>query len=68
MTPRPRTLLIVAGEVSGDMHAGRLVRAVKARLPDAQFFGVGGDVMRAAGVEIMYDVKDTAARVRAFCH
>ena len=57
---RRREILIVAGEVSGDMHAARLVRAVRERDPDVHFFGVGGDDMRAAGAEIIYDVKDMA--------
>ena len=41
--------MIIAGEVSGDMHAAVLVRALKERAPGASFFGIGGDEMRAAG-------------------
>ncbi len=52
--------MIVAGEVSGDMHAARLVQAVKRRLPDASFFGTGGSSMRAEGVEILQDIKEMA--------
>jgi lipid-A-disaccharide synthase len=54
------SVLIIAGEVSGDMHAARLVRAVKERLPEARFFGIGGDDLRSAGVEIRYEVGDMA--------
>lgn len=54
------TLMIIAGEVSGDMHAAGLVKAIKKRLPDISCFGIGGDNMRTAGVEIIYDVKDMA--------
>jgi lipid-A-disaccharide synthase len=57
---RPRTLLIVAGEVSGDMHAALLLEALRRRDPSVQAFGIGGDRLRAAGMEIRYDVKDTA--------
>lgn len=62
---RPRTLLIVAGEVSGDMHAGLLLAELRRRDPSIQAFGIGGDRLRAAGMEIRYDVRDTA--VMGFC-
>ena len=52
--------MIMAGEISGDMHGARLVEAIKERRPDATFFGIGGDKMRRAGVETFYDVKDMA--------
>lgn len=55
----PRTLLIVAGEVSGDMHAALLLEALQRRDPSVQAFGIGGDRLRAAGMEILYDVRDT---------
>ena len=56
---RPRTLLIVAGEVSGDMHAALLLEALRRHDPAVRAFGVGGDRLRAAGMEILYDVHDT---------
>jgi lipid-A-disaccharide synthase len=52
--------MIIAGEISGDMHGARLVSAVKELMPDATFFGIGGDQMRAAGVETLHDVRDMA--------
>lgn len=52
--------MIVAGEVSGDMHAARLVKAARKRLPGVHFFGIGGDEMSAAGVEILQDINDMA--------
>ncbi|MCX7590194.1 MAG: lipid-A-disaccharide synthase [Kiritimatiellae bacterium] len=52
-----REIMIVAGELSGDMHAARLVRALRKRDPDLHFFGVGGGEMRAAGVEILCDAE-----------
>jgi lipid-A-disaccharide synthase len=47
------SLMIVAGEASGDAHAASLVRALRERAPRAefQFFGATGREMRAAGVE-----------------
>ena len=55
-----RTLLVIAGEVSGDMHAAELVRALRAREPDIECFGIGGDALRAEGVDILYDVREMA--------
>lgn len=54
------SILIIAGEQSGDMHGAKVVRAVLARNPDVKFFGVGGEKMREAGVEILQDAKDMA--------
>ena len=48
-----KSILIVAGEVSGDLHAAKVVRSVKARSPETSFWGVGGDDMRAEGVELL---------------
>jgi len=55
-----RSVLLIAGEVSGDMHAAGLVRAVKTKNPDVQFFGIGGDELRAAGMEIVVDAREMA--------
>ena len=52
--------MIIAGEISGDIHAGDLVAAIKESLPNAVFFGIGGDRMKEAGVELFYEVKDMA--------
>ena len=55
-----KTVLLIAGEVSGDMHAAGLVRAVRARAPDVRFVGIGGDELQAAGMEARYHVRDMA--------
>lgn len=52
--------MIIAGEISGDMHAAALVQAMRRRRPDIVCFGIGGDNLRAAGMEIHYDVRDMA--------
>jgi len=52
-------LLISAGEASGDMHAARLATALKQRA-DVQLFGMGGPLMRTAGVEIVTDYSEVA--------
>lgn len=47
--------MFIAGEVSGDMHAGRLLAAVKRHHPDVSAFGIGGADLRAAGMEVLVD-------------
>jgi lipid-A-disaccharide synthase len=49
--PVSLTLMIVAGEPSGDAHAAALVSALRERTPDVSFFGATGPLMRAAGVQ-----------------
>lgn len=51
-------ILISAGEASGDLHAGAVARAIKEMDPAAEVFGMGGDCLRAAGGEVLYDIKD----------
>jgi lipid-A-disaccharide synthase len=56
------SLMIVAGEASGDKHGAKLVAALRALRPelDWEFFGAGGDEMRAAGVETLVDAREVA--------
>lgn len=49
------TILIVAGETSGDIHGANLARALRERDPSVRLVGAGGVHMRAAGVEILED-------------
>ena len=49
------TILVSAGDLSGEAHAAALVRAVRARRPGDRFVGLGGERMRAAGVEIVVE-------------
>ena len=55
-----RSVLVIAGEVSGDTLASGLVRAVQARGEEVRFFGIGGEGLRAAGVEIIHDAREMA--------
>ena len=51
------TILIVTGEASGDLHGANLAKALKAREPNIRLLGVGGQHMRAAGVELLQGLK-----------
>jgi len=42
---------LVAGETSGDLLGAGLIREIKARVPGAEFEGVAGPAMQAAGCE-----------------
>lgn len=57
---RPPEVLVVAGEVSGDMHAALLLRALRERIPALRCYGIGGDAMLEAGAELQYHVRDMA--------
>jgi lipid-A-disaccharide synthase len=48
-----KSILVVAGEVSGDLHASKVVRAVRERSPEMRFWGIGGDRLSAQGVELL---------------
>jgi len=48
-----KTILITAGEASGDTHAANLVKNLKKLNPDLSFFGIGGAKMQDAGVELV---------------
>jgi lipid-A-disaccharide synthase len=43
------SIAVVAGEVSGDMLAGRLLAGLRPQLPDARFHGIGGPRMMEQG-------------------
>lgn len=47
------SLMVVAGEVSGDIHGGNLLADLKELAPDLQAFGVGGDRLAAAGLDCL---------------
>ncbi|MDD3580210.1 MAG: lipid-A-disaccharide synthase [Desulfobacca sp.] len=52
--------MVVAGETSGDQHGARLVAAIQEQLPQAEFYGIGGDYLARQGVKIAYPAQDLA--------
>src|ERR1041384_1466151 len=51
-------IMIVSGEPSGDLHGSGLVRELKRRSPGCEIFGIGGDKMRAAGMDLIYHIRE----------
>ena len=45
--------MIVTGEASGDLHGANLARSLKALHPEVRLVGVGGQHMKAAGVQLV---------------
>jgi lipid-A-disaccharide synthase len=55
-----RDILFVAGEASGDLHAGGVASELRARSAPFHLVGIGGDAMRDAGVELIEHVEQLA--------
>lgn len=51
-------IMISVGEASGDLHGASVAKALKDICPDIRLFGMGGQAMRTAGVDIIYDIAD----------
>jgi lipid-A-disaccharide synthase len=53
-------IAMVAGEASGDLLASHLIAALKQKLPDAVFFGIGGPKMQAQGFDAWWPLEKLA--------
>lgn len=50
-----KSIMVIAGEASGDIHGSRLVKAMKEKNEGLVFFGIGGNLLKEAGVKIIRD-------------
>ena len=53
-------IALVAGEASGDQLGAGLIAELRLRFPDAEFAGIGGPGMRAAGLDAWHDSQELA--------
>jgi lipid-A-disaccharide synthase len=53
-------VMLSCGEASGDLYAGALVEALRAREPQVEVFGLGGDRFKAAGGRLIGDYRGLA--------
>ena len=49
--------MIIAGEASGELHGAGVVAALRARQPEIDILGIGGDRMEQAGCELVYHIE-----------
>lgn len=52
------TVLLVAGEASGDLRGAELVAALREIRPGVRVLGVGGERLREAGMEVLVDAAE----------
>ncbi|MCG3180048.1 MAG: Lipid-A-disaccharide synthase [Phycisphaerae bacterium] len=60
MTQGP-LIILTAAEASGDQHGSNLIRAIRARIPDARCVAMGGPRMADAGAELLVDLTSRSA-------
>lgn len=57
---QPLTVMVSAGEASGDAHAAHALQALQQIAPGVQCFGMGAGQLEAAGTELIVDCRDLA--------
>lgn len=55
-----KSVMIIAGEASGDIYGAHLVSAIKELAPSTDFYGLGGLEMKRVGVRIMHQLSAMA--------
>ena len=53
-------IALVAGEASGDQLGAALINRLREKYPQAQFAGIGGKAMQAAGMDVWWDAEQLA--------
>ncbi len=56
--PEQKCIMIIAGEVSGDIHGAHLVNAMKKKDSSLSFCGIGGNSLKKAGTRIIVDAAE----------
>jgi lipid-A-disaccharide synthase len=56
----PPRIGLIAGEHSGDILGADLIRELRLLYPDAEFYGIGGERMRAQGFRAVFDMEELA--------
>ncbi|MDZ7625113.1 MAG: lipid-A-disaccharide synthase [Ignavibacteriaceae bacterium] len=54
MSASKNKLMIITGEVSGDLIGASLIRELKSLKPDLKITGIGGDRMHSEGMDLIY--------------
>ena len=55
-----KNLMIIAGEISGDLHGASLIKELKRLDQKINIFGIGGDKMKTAGMQSSYHINRMA--------
>lgn len=61
VTPLTKKILIVAGDVSGDLHAASLIKELKKADPEVYITAVGGKLMQEQADEFLFDLASQGA-------
>lgn len=60
MSTTSKNILIIAGEVSGDMHGAALIHELKKLDGSMEFFGIGGSLIKNQGAFLLYHLNRMA--------
>lgn len=60
MISSKKNLMIIAGEVSGDMHGAALIHELKKLDQNINFYGIGGSLMKHEGAYLLYHLNRMA--------
>ncbi len=60
-----KTVMIVAGESSGELYGSLLARAARSLWPEARLVGIGGERMKEAGVELLSGISSALGLTEA---